>query len=294
MDIETLRHYLTLTQEKTISKAAKSLYMTQPNLSRQMSDLERELGKTLFIRESKQIRLTREGEYLKRQAQRIVSLADSTVATLGGFDETLHDTIRIVSNTHDITRLMSDTMGAMAFQYPLVRFHLSHAPGTDIPDLLRTDSASLGVVLGSAKQIPERLCSLRLPIEGCWGVLARNDSRLAYLDGIRPENLLDVPLAYPQDAYASSWFRGWLGHALDTIKVPCVTDTIDEAGPLVRQGVAYALTVRIPQVNNDQDEALCFRELVPAVHAHVELLWNPQGEGREAIEAFLSILRADL
>ena len=79
MDIRTLQYFLVITREKSITKAAKVLNMTQPPLSRQMKELEEEIGKQLFIRGSKKVTLTDDGLLLKKRAEELVSLLDKTL-----------------------------------------------------------------------------------------------------------------------------------------------------------------------------------------------------------------------
>lgn len=74
MDIRVLRYFLALANAETISGAAEFLHTTQPNLSRQLSELEKEVGRQLFIRGSRKITLTEEGMFLRKRAQEIVGL----------------------------------------------------------------------------------------------------------------------------------------------------------------------------------------------------------------------------
>ena len=78
MDIRIMEYFLAITREGNISSAAEALHVSQPALSRQIRDLEEELGVTLFERGSRRIRLTEEGMILKRRAEEMVRLMQIT------------------------------------------------------------------------------------------------------------------------------------------------------------------------------------------------------------------------
>lgn len=78
MEFRVLQYFLAIAREETISKAAESLHITQPTLSRQMKGLEEQLGKQLFIRGNRKINLTEEGILLRQRAEEIISLVEKT------------------------------------------------------------------------------------------------------------------------------------------------------------------------------------------------------------------------
>ena len=80
MELRVLRYFLAVAREENITKAAELLHVTQPTLSRQLAELEDELGVTLFDRKSHKIRLTQDGLLLQSSAREIVELADKTRA----------------------------------------------------------------------------------------------------------------------------------------------------------------------------------------------------------------------
>lgn len=95
MDIRVLQYFLTVAREESITKAAEQLHMTQPPLSRQLKDLEEELGKQLLIRGSKRITLTEDGMLLRKRAEEMVSLMEKTKAELASSSENINGEIYI-------------------------------------------------------------------------------------------------------------------------------------------------------------------------------------------------------
>ncbi len=95
MDIRVLQYFLAVAREESITKAAEALRMTQPPLSRQLKDLEEELGKQLFIRGSKKITLTEDGMLLRKRAEELVDLMEKTKAELTSSSENISGDIYI-------------------------------------------------------------------------------------------------------------------------------------------------------------------------------------------------------
>ena len=82
MEIRVLKYFLAVTREQNISKAAEILHLTQPTLSRQLKELEDELGKVLFIRGKRKISLTSDGMLLRKRAEEMVELEEKTLKEL--------------------------------------------------------------------------------------------------------------------------------------------------------------------------------------------------------------------
>ena len=76
MELRVLQYFLTVAREQSISAAANALHLSQPTLSRQLKEMEEELGKTLFLRGNRKITLTEEGMILRKRAQEIMELLE--------------------------------------------------------------------------------------------------------------------------------------------------------------------------------------------------------------------------
>lgn len=87
MELRVLEYFLAVARKESISKAAESLHLSQPTLSRQIRDLEEELGKQLLIRGNRRVTLTDEGRLLQKRAEEIVSLVNKTEKELSLSDE---------------------------------------------------------------------------------------------------------------------------------------------------------------------------------------------------------------
>ena len=78
MEFRELRYFLAVAREENITRAAESLHITQPSLSKQLMELEKKLGKKLLIRGKKKITLTEEGVILRKRAEEIIELVEKT------------------------------------------------------------------------------------------------------------------------------------------------------------------------------------------------------------------------
>lgn len=132
MELRTLRYFLAVTEEKNISKAADSLYITQPTLSRQMMELEEELGKTLFIRGKRKISLTEEGLFLRKRAEEILALVEKTESAFHSLEEEVHGDIYIGGGETQAMRLIARAAHTLHQKNPHVIFHLFSGNAQDI------------------------------------------------------------------------------------------------------------------------------------------------------------------
>lgn len=136
MDTRVLRYFLALANTETISGAAEALHTTQPNLSRQLSDLEREVGRPLFTRGSRKITLTEEGMFLRKRAQEIVDLMDKTQQDFACFDDVMGGTVSIGARESHTMRTIAKTIHHLRQDYPQIHFHLMSSYAYDIMESL--------------------------------------------------------------------------------------------------------------------------------------------------------------
>ena len=87
MELRELRYFLAVAQEQSVTKAAEYLYITQPSLSRQMQNLEKEIGRPLFIRGSRKVTLTETGMLLRKRAEEMIALYEKTEAEISASPE---------------------------------------------------------------------------------------------------------------------------------------------------------------------------------------------------------------
>ncbi len=192
MELRVLRYFLVVAREENITRASQLLHITQPTLSRQLIQLEEELGVKLFKRSKYRIILTDEGMLLRRRAQELVDLADKTEREFQRHEEELSGEIAIGCGESNSMSFLSTQMAAFRKEHPLVSFNIYSATADDIKDRLENGILDIGL-LAEPVEIG-RYDFIRMPRQDVWGVLVRSDSALASLEHVTPRDLLGVPL----------------------------------------------------------------------------------------------------
>ncbi len=290
MKLNVLNSFLTVARLQNISRAASVLYISQPALSRQIKELEEEVGSTLIIRGNKNVSLTPEGLLLQKRAKQIVELVEKTKGELSSTEEDVGGTIYIVGGETHAFKLLANTFHKLHQEYPNIHIRLFSGNMDAVNERLDREMADFGLVIEPADITQYEY--LRLPFKDRWGVLMRKDSPLAKLDAIEPQNLWDVPLINSQQALKGGQLSSWM--KIEPEKLNCVAsyNLLFNASILVAAGVGYALCLdNIIDTTGDTD--LCFRPLSPPLESHVDLIWKKHQVFSKASKLFLERVRIE-
>ncbi len=192
MELRVLKYFLAVAREENISAAAQRLHVTQPTLSRQLMDLEAELGKTLFNREHRKISLTEEGILLRKRAEEIIDLVDRTEAEVMNVGDDIAGDVYIGSSETEGIRLIAKTARQLRDEGYDINFHLFSAHDLSVMQRLDKGLLDFGIFAEGANL--HKYEYLRLPYTDTWGVLMRRDSPLAEKEYIEPKDLWTAPL----------------------------------------------------------------------------------------------------
>lgn len=286
MELRHLRYFLMVAREGTISGAAAALHVSQPSLSRQMQDLERELGCRLFERGSRRVTLTEPGMRLRRRAEEIVDLVGRTEDEFRLTAETLAGEVRIGGGETPAIGLLADAMAEFVGAYPLVRFSLFSGNAESVSERLDTGRLDFGVFVGSADLA--RYEFLRLPAHDRWGVFMREDDPLAGLDSVGPSDLAGRSLILSEQATREmgAWFR----RDLADLDVVATYNLLYNAALLARRGIGCVVSLE-GIVDTSPGSGLAFRPLEPAISSDVFVAWKRYQSFSPAAEAFLGAVR---
>ena len=186
MDIRVLQYFLAVARDESISKAAETLHMTQPPLSRQLKDLEKELGKQLLIRGSKKITLTEDGMLLRKRAEELVNLMEKTKAELTSSDENINGEIYIGCGETEAISFLAQAARNLQTDHPLIHYHIYSGDEERVIEKLDKGLIDFGLLVNPADI--SNYDYIHLPIKDLWGVLMRKDSLLAEKDKIHAED----------------------------------------------------------------------------------------------------------
>ena len=293
MDIRVLRYFLAVVREESISGAAASLHLTQPTLSRQLMELEDELGVKLLNRgkKNRQVTLTAEGMMLRKRAEEIVTLADKTLAEFDTSDEVVSGDIYVGGGETNAMRLIAKIGKKLQADYPLIRYHLFSGNGDDVAERLDKGLLDFGLFIGSVNM--ERYNYLQLPATDTWGLLMRKDSPLAGKESILPEDLESIPLIISRQSMTQNELSGWSGRDFNSLNIVATYNLIYNASLMVDEGFGYAVCLDklIPSADNN---SFCFRPLEPQLKAHVNIAWKKYQVFSKAAEKFLDALQDEL
>ena len=285
MELRVLRYFLAVVREQSISRAAESLNLTQPTLSRQLMDLEEELGVKLLIRGKKNhsITLTEEGMLLKARAAEIVELADRTESELSYREREIGGDVYIGAGETDAMRLLAQTAKRLQETYPHIRYHLFSGNAEDVSERLDKGLLDFGVLIGEADL--SKYDFLSLDAVDTWGVLMRDDDPLAAKERIRPKDLWGRPLILSQQSMRNNELSGWLGRSMERLNVAATYNLIYNAAHMVEAGLGCAITIE--KLVNTSGRPLCFRPLEPRLEGRLNVVWKKHHVFSKAAELFL-------
>lgn len=288
MELRVLNYFLVVAREENITRAAQQLHITQPTLSRQLSQLEDELGVKLFQRGQHGINLTEEGLLLRRRAQEIVALSKKTERELSQADEVLSGNIAIGTGETKTIQTLTRMMAEFRKTHPEVNFDVYTATADDVKERLERGLVDIGVLLEPVDISHYQY--LRLPGKEKAGVLVRTDSPLAKLDRIFPEDLVGIPLIMVKRAYLRNELSNWFGDHFDQIEIASTYNLIYNAAIMVQNQVGVALCIEL----ESQFEDLCFRPLYPMREIGSVLVWKKEQPLPAVTSAFIEHTRNTL
>lgn len=284
MEIRVLKYFLAVAREQNISAAAQSLFLSQPTLSRQLKELEEELGKQLFIRGSRKITLTEEGLLLRKRAEEIVELLNKTEKELSNSDEQVSGEIYIGAGETDGLRLIAKAAKELQEQYPQITYRIISGDAVDITE--RLDKGLIDFALLLEPVDISKYSYLKFPVKDVWGVLMRRDCPLAKKKSISPRDLRDMPLIVSRQALDGSELTQWLKSDNEQLNIVSTYNLVYNASLMVDEGLGVALCLD-KIINVSGDSSLCFRPLKPKLDVGMSLVWKKYQVFSKAAEKFI-------
>lgn len=281
MELRVLNYFLAIAREENFTKAAQQLHITQPTLSRQIAQLEEELGVDLFIRSNHNIILTEDGMILKRRAQEILSLADKTKRDFLHKDENLEGVISIGSGEFLSTRCLTDCIAQFRRKHPLVRYEFYSGNAGNIRDQIERGLLDIGLM---SEPIDIRKYEfISMPIKEEWGAFVREDSPLIDKDFIAPQDLVDIPLILPLGDFAERHIGKWFGEYISQIDVIAKGNLLYNEAMMAQSNIGAVIGIRL----NSNYERLRFIPLNPSLKIDTALAWKKEQIFSAATTAFI-------
>ena len=290
MELRVLRYFIEVARTQNITAAAERLHITQPTLSKQLMDLEDELGAKLFERGKRRTTLTEDGMLLFQRAKEIVALADLTESAFRSTDERIAGDIAIGCGETNGMRLLVDAMKEMRAAHPGVTFRLSSGNFEDISDRLDSGLVDFGLFVGDAAVA--KYDYIKLTHSDAWGLLMRTDNALAERASVRPQDLDGLTLLCSRQAVAGNELSGWLGREFGELDIVATYNLIHNATYMVEAGMGCA--VSIEGLVNTSGTGLVFRPFEPALTARLSFAWKRGRQLSRAAAEFLKLLQSKI
>lgn len=270
MEIRTLRYFLAVAREESMTRASAYLHVSQPTLSRQIQSLEDELGKKLFIRHSFSIELTEEGTLLRQRAEDLVSMADKIAGEFMALDDVTGGDVYLgLAESYQI-RSLARQIRRFKQTCPGLRYHITSGDTEQVTEKL--DKGILDFVVLAEEPDAGRYERLSFPEADVWGLVMPRDCPLAEKESIRAEDLVGLPLFCSEQGWNKDIPR-WCGEWMDKLRLEGSFRLSYNASLFVREGLGYLLTFD-KLIDTSRESGLVFRPLAPRLEARMHLVWR--------------------
>ncbi|MBD5477160.1 MAG: LysR family transcriptional regulator [Lachnospiraceae bacterium] len=270
MEIRVLRYFLEVAREGSVTHAAERLHISQPTLSKQLKDLEAELGKKLFVRSSFSVRLTDEGMLLRKRAEDILDMVEKTTEEFKALGEITGGDIRIGCAESDSIKYLARRIKAVQTRYPGVRVHLYSGDTDDLAERLERGLLDFAVIAQAVDL--SKYNYLELPGADTWGVVMRKDALVAQKETVCLDDITELPLIVSRQGIREDIPR-LFGEMVDRLNIVATINLFYNGSILVREGLGYVLTFD-KLADTSQESVLCFRPLTPRLETKLYIIWK--------------------
>lgn len=288
MELRVLRYFVEAAKEESMTHAALKLHVTQPTLSKQIKELEEELGQKLFVRGNYSIRLTPEGEILYKRARDILDMVDLTTSEFASMNEFNGGDLYLGCAESEGITLVAKAVKKLQEEYDHLHFHLYSGNAETVCERLDKGLLDFAVVVQNV-DLSKYAC-LDLPFTDTWGLVMRKDSPMVSKKSIALEELIGLPLIVSKQG-ATNDMPEWLQKNYDRLHIVATYNLIFNASILVREGLGYALGFD-KLLYTGAGSILCFRPIVPAMTSPMRLIWRKEQRFSKAAELFLNEIKS--
>lgn len=287
MKFRLLKYFLMVAREENITKAANLLHITQPTLSRQLIQLENELGVVLFQRSKHRIILTEDGMLLRRRAEEILTLMEKTHQELTkNYDELVGEISIGCGETQNMSYL-SQKIHDFRKIHSLVKFHIHTTTADEIKERIENGLLDMGLVTEPVDI--SKYNFIRLPKKEQWGILIHQNHKLAKKSIITPEDLINEPLIIARRVAVQNELLNWFNNSEDKLNIVATYNLILNAVNMVKNKIGIALCFDLNLDNFFQD--LCFIPLYPEVKTGAVLIWKKDHIYSQTMLHFLQAIK---
>lgn len=290
MDIRELKYFLAIAKEENISKASEYLFITQPSLTRQIQNLEKEVGQPLFERKNKKMKLTPAGVLLKTRAEEIISLYEKMCEDIILSDK-IGGEINIGGGESYAVSLVADITKITQQNYPDIKFNFFSGNTDAVCEKLDKGLIDFGILIEPADI--SKYEYIQLPVYDTWGLLMRKDHPLSQNQFITAADLENLPIICSQHSFAKSHVTSSLEISLDKLDIKATYNLLYNASLLVKAGVGAAVCLD-KIIDTSSSSELCFVPFKPDIKSRIFIVWKKYQLFSKASQIFLKNLKDNL
>lgn len=253
-----------------MTRAAQRLHISQPSLSKQMKELETELGKKLFVRSNYSIHLTEEGMLLRKRAEDLLSLADKITNEFQTMDDITGGDVFIGCAESHLIKYLAQAVGRLNRRYPGIHYHITSGDTEQVTEKLNRELFDIAFIV----EPPDlsRYNYLEVPEADTWGAIMRKDCPLAEKDSVTIDDLLPYPIFCSEQSAKSNLPR-WCGEKAGHLNIMATFNLSNNGTVFVKEGLGICLTFdRLIETTPDSD--ICFRPITPILHTKMYVIWK--------------------
>lgn len=284
MEFRVVRYFLTLAREENISKAAEALYITQPTLSRQLAELEEELGTKLFERGKRKITLTEDGLLFRRRAEEMVELEEKVEKEFRLRTDDLSGVISIGAAETKAAEILPIAITSFRKKYPNVSFDIHSDIASHVKDRLDRGTLDIGLLVEPGDI--DKYDFMRLDINDRCGILMNSKSPLAAKESVTVKDLIGLPIIANKRPSVQSFYRNALGEDYDKLNVIATFNLINNAALFALKDMGYVFTIE-GTLDNYKNDELCFRPFFPEISQSTFIIWKKYQPMTRAVRKFL-------
>lgn len=270
MELRVLEYFLEAARESNITRAAQRLHISQPTMSKQIKELEEELGAKLFTRSNYSIKLTEAGMLLRERAEDIISLAEKTKAEFKSLDEINSGDIFVGSAESESVSYFTRVMKDLQSRYPKIRCNFYSGNMEDVCEKLDKGLLDFAIVMSFVDL--SKYNYLKIPAADTWGLLMRKDDAVAQKEKLTVDDLIGLPLICSRQ-WIDQDYPHWFGNKANAVNITATYNLAFNASVMVRTGMGYAITYdKLTDTSEKSD--LCFRPLTGVPKSQMYIIWR--------------------
>ena len=270
MEIRTLRYFLETAREGNMTRAAERLFISQPTMSKQLKELENELGAKLFIRSNYNLKLTEAGMLLKKRAEDILALVDKTEAEFRSMDELNRGDIYVGAPESESMMLFAEVVASLQKDYPGIRCNIYSGNLEDVCDRLEKGLLDFAIVMSYVDL--SKYNYIRMPAEDSWGILMRKDDPLAEKESLTVDDIKKYPLICSRQ-WVDQEMPRWFAEESDKLNIAATYNLAFNGAVMARAGIGYAVVLD-KLIDTGESSDLTFRPLSGVSETELYVIWR--------------------